>query len=86
MNKRMVEGARRYAAANRSDPFALARALSHVANGVAGYRWQANNEREDAFYDAKQGTEDRTLPKGQVFSDGSNKHKVVVYTDVKVPT
>lgn len=33
---RMELGARNYAAFDRSDPFALARALTHTRNGIAG--------------------------------------------------
>lgn len=83
--KRMVDGARRYAAANRSDPFAYSRAMSHAANGVSGIRINEANERLDAFYDAKVGIEKRSLPSGRTFSDGSKSFEVPVYHDVKVP-
>lgn len=32
---RMIDGAKRYAAADRSDPFAFRRALAHIECGVA---------------------------------------------------
>jgi hypothetical protein len=80
----MIDGARRYAEANRSDPFAFSRAMSHVNNGVAGIRIE-NDERIDAFYDAKVGIEKRKLPTGQLFSDGSNSYEVPAYHEVKVP-
>lgn len=83
--RRMIEGAGRYAAANRSDPFAYARAMSHTQTGVAGIRVNEANERIDAFYDAKVGIEKRKLPDGQTFSDGSRTYEVPVYHDVKVP-
>lgn len=83
--RRMIDGAYRYAAANKSDPFALNRALTHLNVGVSGIRINENNERVDAFYDAKVGMEKRKLPPGQLFSDGSNTYDVQVYHDVKVP-
>jgi len=34
--ERLYEAARRYAAADKSDPFALVRALSHIRSGLCG--------------------------------------------------
>lgn len=47
-NNNRVEAARRYAAANASDPFAYARILTHMRNGVASY----TEKGQEAFYDA----------------------------------
>ncbi len=33
---RLVEAAKRYARADRTDPFAMRRAMVHIKNGVAG--------------------------------------------------
>lgn len=33
--KHMVDGAKRYAASDRSDPFTFRRAMSHISNGLA---------------------------------------------------
>lgn len=35
--RRLEEGARNYAAADRSDPFAYARAKAHIACGIAAF-------------------------------------------------
>lgn len=47
---RMIEGARKYAKADRSDPFAFNRAMTHIANGICGF----NQNGQDAFYDAEE--------------------------------
>lgn len=44
-----LEGARNYALADNSDPFALARAMTHLRNGVAGFGYKG----EDCFYSAE---------------------------------
>lgn len=55
------EAAKRYAAANKSDPFAYRRAKTHLLNGIASY---ANHEGQKAYYDADEATEIRQLPDG----------------------
>lgn len=50
----MIDGAHRYAEANKSDPFALARALTHIRVGIAEYA--VGKEGGPGYYDA---TEDR---------------------------
>ena len=45
---RVIAAAKRYAAADRSDPFALARALSHTAFGICGYL----QDGRDCWYNA----------------------------------
>lgn len=50
----MIDGAYRYAEANKSDPFALARALTHIRTGVAEYA--VGKEASPGYYDA---TEDK---------------------------
>lgn len=54
-----VDAAKRYAAADRSDPFALNRAMTHLENGIAGF----TKDGRDAFYDAEEYQETRTLVK-----------------------
>jgi hypothetical protein len=44
--QRMIEGARRYAAADRTDPFAFRRAVSHIDCGLATI---ARGERSNTF-------------------------------------
>ena len=48
--KRMLQGAKNYAASDRSDPFAFARALAHIENGICGIL----QDGSDAFYSADQ--------------------------------
>jgi hypothetical protein len=77
MNKqqqRMFEGARNYAAAEKSDPFALARALTHIRTGIAGI----TQHGEDAFYKADAFQEERP-------SLGGGSHTVTVYRNMQRP-
>ena len=46
---RMLNGALNYAKADRSDPFAYSRAMSHINSGVASI----GPNGEDSFYDAE---------------------------------
>lgn len=46
--QRQLDGARRWAKANPSDPWALARALTHVRLGICG----PGSKGEDGSYDA----------------------------------
>ena len=55
------EAAKRYAEANKSDPFAYRRAKAHLLNNVASY---ANQQGQAAYYDAEPFTETRVLPDG----------------------
>ncbi len=50
--------AERYAAANASDPFALARAQAHLRNGVASY---ALPDGKPGYYDAEEHQERREM-------------------------
>lgn len=65
---RMVEGAKRYAAADRTDPFAYARAMTHIKCGVATVIRQEHNKDYDldraatAFYNAENYIYDREVP------------------------
>lgn len=52
------QAAERYAAADNSDPFVIARAMAHMRNGVASY---SNKDGEQAFYNADETTELRVL-------------------------
>ena len=68
MNKQsLVAAAKRYAAADKSDPFAFARAMSHSANGIASY---ANKNGQSAIYDAELYYEPREIkmPDGKTLS------------------
>lgn len=62
----MIAAARRYAASDRSDPFALSRALSHIESGVSSYRRPESREwdiadRSAGFYDASPHRELKTV-------------------------
>ena len=64
---RMIEAAKRYAAADRTDPFTFRRAVTHIENGVASATRGENNRDYDmqsngsAFYDATQRSETKTV-------------------------
>ncbi len=64
MLHRMYEAAQRYAAANSSDPFALARAKAHIKSGVAA---PFTKDGEKAYYDADLAFETRKLPDGREY-------------------
>lgn len=71
---RRVAGARRYAEADRSDPFAFARAMTHLSNGIAAY----GKKGEEQFYDAVETQETRVLPA----ADGKRvEYQATVYTN-----
>ena len=55
-NHRMYEGAEVYARADKSDPFAYRRAISHIKNGFASV---TNDKGQAAYYDAEQVVEHR---------------------------
>lgn len=47
---RLVKAAKRYAAFEKSDPWALARALCHIRQGLCGY----TSEGKEGWYDAEE--------------------------------
>lgn len=61
--QQMIEAAKRYAAADKSDPFAFARAMTHLGNGLSGM----SQRGEDQFYDADEFREERFLPDGRAY-------------------
>lgn len=73
---RLTQGALNYSLANKSDPFAYSRAMSHIKNGLC---------TDSATYEAQASSETRVLDAGMVFSDGSNTYAVTVWRDVKRP-
>ena len=74
---RMIEGAKRYAAGDKSDPFVFARAMTHIGNSVAGYV-ERGRDVSEAWYDADQGTETRKLPDGR-------EYEAVVWRNLRRP-
>lgn len=72
--RRMLEGARNYAASEKSDPFAYERALTHIVTGVAGL----DSQGRDAFYQATPYQEER------VTADGT-PYMVTVYKNIERP-
>lgn len=65
LENRLVCGAYRYAKAENSDPFALDRALSHIANGVCG----CDERGRDIGYEARPTSETRTYTLNGVTHD-----------------
>lgn len=53
-----LAGARNYAAADRSDPFAFARMMTHIDNGIVSFGLKDG----DAIYSAEPYKETRHLP------------------------
>lgn len=72
----MTIGAFNYAQADRSDPFAYAKAMSHIKNGICDQRFDnKNNEQRLCHYEADLTQEQRSFVNGE--------GKIVEYT---VPT
>ncbi len=71
ISQTMLDGAHRYAASDRSDPFAFARALTHLQNGVASMSRRASNAEygldagAKAYYDADRYMEERKILAGE---------------------
>lgn len=61
---RQVEAAKRYAASDRSDPFAYARAMTHLQNGICR---TPDSQHQAAIYDAEPFEETRVLPDGREY-------------------
>lgn len=85
--QRLIDGARRYAAFDRSDPFTMARVMSHIKNGICANRVQLFREDRHAGdpggYDAKATPVKRTTA-GR-FSDGSNEYLTTGYGSISRP-
>lgn len=85
--RRMRDGAKLYAASDRSDPFAYARALTHIENGVASPSRPGNQEYAipqgvPAYYSAESHLEERKIVAGN--GRDVTAH-VVVYRNVQRP-
>lgn len=80
-NKNRREAAERYAASDKSDPFALARARTHMRNGVAGFLQNG----QDAFYNADEASETVNMPGGTTMMDGSTSFQRTVYRSAVLP-
>ena len=66
----IIDAARRYAAADRSDPFTLARCLTHARNGIASMSRRASSQEygleagDKSYYDADRYMEERKISAG----------------------
>lgn len=83
---RMIEGAKKYALADRTDPFAMDRMVAHIDNGVASVHRPANEEYDlasgPAFYSADTYREAHKI----VGSDGSEQtYDLMVFRNVVRP-
>jgi hypothetical protein len=78
---KLVEAAKRYAAADRSDPFAYRRALCHLSNGVAHWNNGSPRDPKDGFYDAEEYQETRHMP--PPFE--RTEYKVIAYKNMARP-
>jgi|6_EtaG_2_1085325.scaffolds.fasta_scaffold01404_1 hypothetical protein len=84
MKARMIEAVKRYALAEKSDPFAFSVAMSAIESGVSGVRADVGDidpknrgAGKEAFYDASAVTVTKRLEDGQVFSDGSFEYQMI---------
>lgn len=75
VDPRRVEAARCYAAADKSDPFTLQRAMLHLGNGIAGFRKTQESfnhqgpitPNQDAYYSADEAQEQRVTADGKPY-------------------
>ena len=84
---RMISGAERYAAGDKSDPFTFARALAHIKQGLCGaceapeMVWYGDkvggSQGEDGHYDAK------SAPEKCATADGSEYLATVYHNMVR---
>ena len=71
--RRAIAGARAYAAADNSDPFAYTRAITHTLNGIAlGF----GQNGEPNHYNASQDTETRYLPDGTAYTANIYRNRI----------
>ena len=70
----MLSGAKNYAAADRSDPFAFDRAMAHIEQGIVGVL----QDGTDAMYSADAFSEERIAADGKPFT-------ITVYRNVQRP-
>jgi hypothetical protein len=75
---RINEAAKRYAEADRTDPFAYARAMAHIRNGIADVDSDGN-----PHYDATEVKEQQQLPPGITLSNGDTSFEVTRYRNIK---
>lgn len=67
-SRNLPEQARLYALADKSDPFAYNRAMSHLASGISTtFRGYGQDADKEAFYSAEEATETRLLPDGREY-------------------
>jgi hypothetical protein len=63
LEQRQIEGAKRYALAERSDPFALNRALLHIRQGLCAF----DQFGRDCHYNAEPISVEKKLPNGDSY-------------------
>lgn len=79
---RLINGARNYALADRSDPFAFARCMTHVNNGIASIG--SGRDGEDHCYSAEAYQEKRSLPRKPDGTPG-DIYEVTAYKTMRRP-
>jgi hypothetical protein len=78
----MNDAAERYAKADPSDPFAKARARTHIKNGIATY---ARQDGGIGYYDAEEAKETRYLPLPNGEADMTKPYEATVYRNIMRP-
>lgn len=79
--ERLIGGARIYAKADRSDPFAFNRAMTHINNGICEPFVDDHGTTHEAGYDAEAFQESRS-----VWIDGQKvEYHVVAYRNLNRP-
>jgi len=90
--QRMIDGAVRYAQADRSDPFTLARAIAQIDNGICSHRSEQcvmygktlAPPTGPAFFNADTHREARHID-GHAFEDGTYKYFITTYRNMVRP-
>ena len=71
IHRTVIDGAKRWAEANKSDPFAFNTAISMCVSGVSTL---TTPDGKPGYYDAEPGTEQRKDQKGQDYRVASFKN------------
>lgn len=92
MNRKEHDDIKRYAAADRSDPFAYNRAMTHAENGLTRPFFDADHVKHEANYTATEFMEQRRLAvsedtEGAVVIDGAHYivYAVKAYKNIARP-
>ena len=71
-----IDGIKRFAAADNSDPFTYSRCITHMVRGITKRKFVGGGEVTDAFYDAEQSIEVRKDTNGNEYNVTTWRNRV----------